>query len=474
MSKSHVMGMMGQGGASGTPRGGGWAWGCLGLAAMLALTGCLGRTLPQERAARKEVAAVGQQYRPGEARPALPVLSTNSLLSEFVLYGVLNHPRVEAAYYEWKASVEKITTARSLPDPRLTFQSDVAGTLMALMPGLMMEFPGPGKLRAEAAMAAAESDARYYAFESEVLEAAYAVRKSYYQLYFLRARIAVLREMLKWVADTEMLAQAQHQVGKVTLQDVLRAQIERQRLETEIANLEDAQQPLLTQFNAALGRRDTEETPPLPAQFQTTPDESFVEDWLREVETRHPRLRAMAAEIRQAEAAVAVARKGRVPDFSVGLELNAYASPLVASPQAGVTLPIWKDKIAAEIAAAQGRRRAAEARLLREQIQLAVEWADRSFMVREATRMIELFRGQLIPKARLSLEVGRENYRAGLVDYFNLAEAQRTLLEFQLAEINARAQRELALSEMSLLLAGRLPEGAPQRPVTEKETSPSR
>lgn len=439
------------------------------LAAVVALTGCLGRTVPQERIARKEVAAVREQFRPADIRPTLPALTTNASLADFVLYGVLNHPRVEAAYYEWVAAVEKITVARSLPDPRLTFKSDVAGALMALMPGLMMEFPGPGKLRAETAMAAAEGDARYHAFQSEILESAYAVRKAYYQLYFLRERIAVMREMLKWVADTEALAQQQHQLGKVTMQDVLRAQIERHRLETEIANLEDSQEPLLTQFKVALGLRSHEEAPPLPSRFQTTSLEWSGEKLLQEAEARNPRLRAMAAEIRQAEAAVALARKGRVPDFSLGLEVNAYASPLMTSPQAGITLPLWKDKIAAEIAAAQARRQAAGARLASEQIQLAVEVADRLFMVREAARMLDLYERQLIPKARLSFEVGRENYRAGKIDYFNLVEAQRTLLEFQLAAVNARTQRELALAELSVLLAGRLPEGAPQRPDV-KET----
>jgi outer membrane protein TolC len=452
--------------ATGAPQQWGYCrWGrvAVGLIVVVMLSGCLGRSVPQERIARQQAAGLAQHYRPGDARPTLPVLNSNSTLGDLVLYGVLNHPRVEAAYYEWKAAVEKITVARSLPDPRLTFQSDVAGALMALMPGLMMEFPGPGKLRAETAMAAAESDARYYAFEAEILEAAYAVRKAYYQLYFLQARVAVMQEMHKWLMDTEALAQAQHQVGKVTLQDVLRAQIERQRLETEIANLDDARQALLAQFKAALGLREYDALPPLPAQFQTTPVELSAETLLREAQARHPRLREMAAEIRQAEAAVALARKGRVPDFSLGLEINAYSSPIMTSPQAGITLPIWKDKIAAEIAAAQARRQAASARLAKEQIQLAVELADRLFLVREATRMMELFHTQLVPKARLSLEVGKENYRAGVIDYFNLAEAQRTLLEFQLAEVNARAQRELALAELSLLLAGRMPEGAPLR-----------
>jgi hypothetical protein len=61
-----------------------------------------------------------------------------------------------------------------LPDPRLTFQSDIANVVISLMPGLMMDFPGPGKLKAAANVASAESDAKYFAFESSVLQTAFA------------------------------------------------------------------------------------------------------------------------------------------------------------------------------------------------------------------------------------------------------------------------------------------------------------
>ena len=79
------------------------------------------------------------------------------------------------------------------------------------------------------------------------------MERAYYQLYFLEEKIRVNRENLSLLADLAKLARAQNEVGKVTLQDVLRAQIEQDRVETEIANLEDSRNPLLAQFKAALG-----------------------------------------------------------------------------------------------------------------------------------------------------------------------------------------------------------------------------
>ena len=67
---------------------------------------------------------------------------------------------------------------------------------------------------------------------------------------------------------------------------------------------------------------------------------------------RNPRLKAMAADVRMAEASIAVARKAKVPDFSLGMQADALASPTLYWPQATMSLPIWRDKIAAQIAAA--------------------------------------------------------------------------------------------------------------------------
>jgi outer membrane protein TolC len=99
--------------------------------------------------------------------------------------------------------------------------------------------------------------------------------------------------------------------------------------------------------------------------------------------------------------------------------------------------------------------------LTAEQIQLAVEFADKSFMYREATRNLKVLTESLLPKARQALEVARFGYSAGKVDFINLQEATRSLLEFELAAVDARTRREVVLAEVSLLIVGVPPSGAP-------------
>lgn len=443
--------------------------------AVVLLAGCKGIPTQGERKAQADLGNVGEAFRPHDQRPVLPTLQTNSGLSNFLHFAVLNQPQVEAAYFDWAASVRRITVERSLPDPRLTFQSDIADTVMSLMPGLMMDFPGPGKLKWAANVATAESEARYFVFENVILQTAFALKKSYYELHFLDAKVSVNRETLQLVGEIERLARTQNEVGKVTLQDVLRAQIEQERITTEITNLEDSRNPLLAQFKAALGLQADDATPPVPHKFESTPLDLTSDKLFAVALERNPRLKAMEAEVRRADASIRLAYKARVPDFSVGVEVDAKASPIFVTPQLGVTLPIWRDKIAAQIAGAQAGKRASEARLTAEQIALAVEFAEKSFMFREATRNLEVLTERLLPKARQSLEVAQSGYVSGKVDFLNLLDAERTLLGFQLSEVEARVQRELALAELSLLILGTPPTGAPVLPtkaIPTKERNP--
>jgi outer membrane protein, heavy metal efflux system len=429
------------------------------LISLLLLAGCRGRPIKGEKEARAQVQAVAGHYRPEGHKPEMPELTSESSLSNFLTYALLNQPQVEAAYYDWLGSVERITVERSLPDPQLTFQMDIQQVVTSLMPGLMMSFPGMGKLRAAGSVAAAESQAKYYAFRSASLQSAYAVERAYYQLYFLEEKIRVNRENLSLLADLARLAQAQNEVGKVTLQDVLRAQIEHDRVETEIANLQDSRQPLLAQFKAALGLGSSDPAPPVPQRFESAPLELTSDKVLEAALAQNIRLKGMEAEVRAAEASIALAYKARMPDASVGLMADARMSPTLYRPWGTVSIPLWRDKLKAEVAQAQANKRAGEARLSAEQIALAVAVAEKAFFYRQASRNLELLQKQLLPKQRQSLDLARSGYLSGQIGFQNLSEADQALLRFGLDEVDARTQRELALAELSLIVQG-MPPGA--------------
>ena len=427
------------------------------LAAALLLPGCKGLAVKGEQEARQRVKDVSEQYRPKGQKPTLPTLTTNSGLSDFLTYALLNQPKVEAAYLDWVASVERITVQRSKPDPQLTFQMDIQDVVTSLMPGLMLNFPGLGKLRAAGAVAAAASQGGYFTFKAASLESAYEVKRTYYRLFFLEEKLRVNRENFGLLQELERLARSQNEVGKATLQDVLRAQIEQERLDNEIANLDDSRATLLAQWKAALGIEPSDPTPPVPASFESTPLEVAADKWLEQALAQNTRLQSMTADVRAAEAAIRLAYQARMPDTSLGFMADAKMSTVLYRPWGTVSLPLWRDKLAAQVAEAQASKRAGEARLTAEQIALAVDVAERAFVYRETTRNLNVLHQALLPKQRQSLEVARSAYLAGQADFLNLTEAEQTLLRFNLDEVEARTQRELSLAELSLIMQGMPP-----------------
>jgi outer membrane protein, heavy metal efflux system len=430
----------------------------------LMLAGCRGIPVPGEKQARHDLGTVTGQYRPGHQPPALPELTPDSGLSNFLAYALLNSPSVEATFYDWSASVENIAVTRSLPDPQLTFQAYIQDTITSLMPGLAWSFPGPGKLKARAGVAAAESQGKYFAFESAVLQAAFSLKKAYYQLSLLDEQVRLKRETLSLLENQENAVRAQNVAGSATLPDLLRVQSERDRVWTELADLEDSRRSLLENFKAALGLSPGQADPPVPAHFEMSRENPDADELLRVAFTRNPQLQAMAADVRAAEAGIKVAYKDRVPDFSAALMADVKASPVLYWPQLSMSLPIWRDKIAAEAAGARAGELAATSRLKAAQIDLTVNFAEKSFAYRETRRNLALIEGELIPRARQSLEIARAGYRAGTMDFSSLTDAERTLLELQLAAAEARTDREIALADLSLMVAGVPPAGAPLLP----------
>jgi len=426
------------------------------------LSGCSGVPTGREREARNQIEPVARRLGPGAIKPTLPQ-GTNVTLAQLLSFALVNQPKVVAAYFDYAAAVEQITLNRSLPDPRLTFELDIQDVVMTLMPGLMLEVPWVKRLRVSADAASADSEAKYRVFEQAVLQTAYDLKRAYYQLFFLEERLRILEETRQLLAEIEAAARSLSQSGKATLQDAIRAEIEQERLGTEIQNLQDSRAFLLAQYHASLGLMDHDPEAPLPREFETTPiDLPF--DKLREIALHsNPRLKQMQAELEMAETSIQLARLARVPDFSLGIEADAKASPLMWRPSAGMTLPIWRDKIAAELAAAQARKSAAQARLSAEEIQVAVDFAEASFQFREASRSAQLLSGSLLPKAREALEISRASYSAARSGFLDLLEAERQLLEFQLSEIETKTRRELAAARLQLVLAALPPAGAPLR-----------
>jgi outer membrane protein TolC len=420
----------------------------------LLLAGCVAAS-HEEQAAAARLQQTGAVLRPAGRKPDLPVLTTDSSLADYLRYALLNHPQVEAAFYDWRAAVEAIMPARSLPDPQLTFQADIADTLMTFMPGIMFDFMTQGKRAAMGREAAAASEVAYRNYATTVLRTAATVRKAWIEIAYVDEALRLREASLGAIDQSAAVNASDYATGRgmATLGTQVLFLNSAAQVRATIAALEDRRAAARTRFKSVLGLSPDDADPPWPRIALTaTPLPPEPELW-RAAKAVNPELASMRAMVEMAIAGVQVANTTGTPDFALGAMIDLKADPLMVRPTASLTLPIWRDKITATVAAAEARRDAAVARLNAEQLNLAAELAQMLYMVRESERMISYLEGTALPNLERSLASAEAAYQSGMDGPGMIPQTRLMALGMRLERLEALRQRETAVTDLLLMIA---------------------
>lgn len=428
----------------------------IGSAAIaLLLAGCASPSVPQENEAHGRVDRIGEALSPGQKAVPVPTLTATSAPDEYLRFALLNHPAVAASFYEWRASVEAIAPARSLPDPTLTFEADITDTLMSLMPGLMFDFMTPGKRAAMGRETAAGSEIAYRAYVNAVLQTAANVRRSWIELAYLDEAVRLREEGLAALEQSLAVARAEYVTarGMATFEGQVNVLTATGQVRSEIATLQDRRAAARARFKSALGLLPEDNDPPWPSFPLTATTLPSEPDLWKRAQSSNPEIATMRAMVEMAVAGVEVARKSGTPDFALGAMVDLKSSPLMIRPTASVSLPIWREKIAATIASAEARRDGALARVTGERLNIAAELAQMLFMVRESERMIAYLDTIALPNVALVLESASASYQAGMGSPTMIPELQVMSVNMRLERASALRDRELAVTNLLLMVA---------------------
>ena len=419
---------------------------------------------------------------------ALPRLNGRSSLSDYLAYAALNNPGLEAAFHRWKAALERIPQARALPDPRLTFGWFIREVETRVGPqqakvGISQMFPWRGKrgLRGEVALHVAR--AAHARYEAAKLELFHRVRRAYWEYWYLSRTVAVSEENLKLLMQIESVARRKYTAGTAPHSAVIKAQVELGKLEDRLRALRDLRVPASARLEAALGRAPGEPLPwpkdaPGPSRIELQYEKLAAK--LRE---RSPEIRAADSLAAKEKAGVALARRNFYPDVGLGLDYIFTGDATMTPPPSdsgkdpivamfSVTLPLGREKYRAAEREAESRRAAAALGRLDRENELSAKLTRSLYGFRDAERKIDLYGDALVPKASQALEVTRKAFEADRATFLDLIDAQRTLLEFELARARAMADRAISLSELKTLVGtdvsgtGKQEEGSIEAPAS--------
>lgn len=180
----------------------------------------------------------------------------------------------------------------------------------------------------------------------------------------------------------------------------------------------------------------------LPEQLSEQVDLASVSPYLKQAEAR----------IQRERAALTLAERQRLPDFTLSVGTKREAITREQSVLLGISVPIpLFDRNQGALRSARAELTAAEASLILAQQQWQRQ-RDQLLVQREASYQDALqLRDEVLRIASEALEATREGYRAGKFSLIDLLDAQRSLVESQGVYLAARIsyhKSEAALDEL--------------------------
>ncbi len=368
-----------------------------------------------------------------------------------------SNPELQSVKLKWNASTERIRQERALDDPVVGFtyfgeqvQTRVGEKQAGVTASQKVPFFGKLSLKGEVARSEARvSGERYRTLEREIVAKA---KSAFYELYWTYQSISINEENSNLLKRFVKIAEVKYATGKATQQDVLKAQVELSKIINELISLEQLKETAVARINTLLNLH--------PDTPLGTPEEVDIEelsvslkDLYKKAKEVSPDLSILKYEIERDKAAYKLAKKQYFPDFTFGLNytfINDMPSSVMSSPigegrdsytgTLSMNVPIFqKKKHDAGVREAKARLKSSKMAYRNRENMTLFAVKDFHFKVQTAERLVKLYRDSIIPQAKQSLKAAESGYQSGQVDFLNLIDSQRVLLDFNLAFYRAVA-----------------------------------
>lgn len=400
----------------------------------------------------------------------IATIDNNANLDDYIKVGLKNNPGLRAAFYKWKSSFKKISKEFSLPDPQFTYTEYVEAVETRVGPqerafSIKQKLPLPDKLWIRKSKAFKASEEAYHNFEKKQLDLIYMISDVYYEYAYLSKATLLMEENIKLLKNFESVAQARYKSALAQNQDLLKVQVELGKLESDLYSLQDLQAPLVARLNALLNLPENNSLPwPNESLEDSVVQDRYnaIEDLYDILKEKNPEILALFSQVEKSKDVLKLAKREFFPDLTVGFTQidtgDALNSALADSGKDAqmvmfsVSVPIWISRLNAGVQDAKASLKASENSLENKENELLSRLALVHYKWRDALRQSHLYKDALLPKATQTLNATQSGYEGGKVDFLSLIDAQRVLLNFQLAYYRHNANFYQRLAEVQSLL----------------------
>lgn len=382
----------------------------------------------------------------------LPGWAAAQSVEEYQQMAAANNPELRASFQQYLGSLEEGAQTGAMPDPEIAFAWFINPIETRLGPqqariSLTQMFPWFGTLDSRRAISDMEARARFEVFQEKRNRLFYQTEETLLELYELDRSIELAEENLLILNSLVEISLRRYETNQASQVDVLRAQIEQEDLQTQLALLKDNRVVLIQKFNELLNRADDMEVTVPDTLDWDTPIESQIE-----LEARLARQNPELNRLRYREGSVRekkrLAVKDSKPSFGVGLDyivtgerenmpsLNNNGRDAIVA-RARFRIPLFRKKYSAKIQQANRNAQSVQSSIVARENKLKTELKASLRDFYDATRKFELYDQKQIQRVQQALNIMTQVYSSDSSNFEEILRMQRKFLSYQLSRIQA-------------------------------------
>ncbi|ADE12092.1 TolC family protein [Sideroxydans lithotrophicus] len=393
-----------------------------------------------------------------------------SNLAGLLDYAREHNPELAATRYEAEAAQQRTESAGALPDPVLRTElmdiTNKGSTSPRLLPSqtgstrytLMQSVPWYGRRDLQRDVADAQASKASGQVAASWSDLATRIKQTYAMHYFATNSEQLAQQTLALLGNLEQIAQTRYANGLGQQQDVIRVQVEKTMLRSELISLEEEGHHTHARLNALLSRpvnaplADPVQLRPMPSAAKL--DETTLLERLR---AQNPQLRIAEANIQASEKTRDLAYNNRYPGFTLGVAPNQSGSAVRSwDLMVEFNIPLQQSSRRSQEHEAEALLSASNARKAALLDQTQAELSENLDALKAAQVTEALIATRLLPQADLTYQSALVGYQNGKVDFAMLIEAQKQILKARQQQQQARTDMQLRLADIEKLLGEEL------------------
>jgi len=330
--------------------------------------------------------------------------------------------------------------------------------------------PFPGKLMLRGRVAQERADATEQLLESTIQEVSRQVRSRYADYYLAARSLDVNDETTDLSHQFADVAAAKYRVGIAAQQDVILAQEQLSRLAAERIVFQGNLETAIGALDALLDRPPRAPLGP-PADLDVEPLSIPLARLVEVAAQDRPELRSQDHVVEASRSSLRLARMGYLPDLKLmgqWIEVEGGTNPSFArdgndiwTVKLGFSIPLWLNRIGAEVDESKARVRREQSRR-RDLTNQVLDQVQRQYeRVGVAARTEAIYRRTLIPQTTERTAAARAGYQTGRVDFLTVIDSLRSLEEVRLLRDRAVRDYQQALADLERAVGRPLSELAP-------------